>query len=32
MDELKLYTWIAVGGTFGLYFFPRLVGESRLDE
>lgn len=21
MDELKLYTWIAVGGTFGLYFF-----------
>ncbi|OKY25090.1 sodium:solute symporter family protein [Thalassotalea sp. PP2-459] len=20
MDELKLYTWIAVGGTFGLYF------------
>lgn len=21
MDELRLYTWIAVGGTFGLYFF-----------
>jgi cation/acetate symporter len=21
MDELKLYTWIAVGGTFGIYFF-----------
>ena len=21
MDELKLYTWIAVGGTFALYFF-----------
>ena len=21
MDELKLYTWIAVGGTFGVYFF-----------
>ena len=21
MDELKLYTWIAVGGTFSLYFF-----------
>lgn len=21
MDELKIYTWIAVGGTFGLYFF-----------
>jgi cation/acetate symporter len=21
MDELTLYTWIAVGGTFGLYFF-----------
>ena len=21
MDELKIYTWIAVGGTFALYFF-----------